>query len=571
MHLPVQQAVVQIDGVTRWGDGDLYPDLCLWNPDPDSFFPLHSNRWLLTPYSRTVYGQPGEEQEVAFELHNNGARPKTVGLAIEFPAGQEWSVRLSTAHVELDPGESAAATLAFSMPPTGDEHRCRLRATAEDGFSTYSTLTAKRGEAPAAANLAMPMVLKPYRHENEQFGYRPDYPTEQQPYFDLENRPFVRDANSVASWRDGRWQTSDLSVADGEPPTVGRASTKIAFDAANDLYTLTTAAGESALAYSRDGGQKFAASALTAPGPEPCAFDIEQFSGHNIPLGPPPVMRSRRMASDPRLRWRSINQLELFLPQKTDDGLAWGAPIPIASQSLGLSAHSGVPSSIVSRGSRVHVTWAEATDPEEDVPGVPTFVATFDRDTGKLGEPVLIGHGPPPNDGHNSPCITMDSKGYLYVLVGTHGRTFKYARSLQPNDAYGGWTATEEVGPGLRQTYVGLVCDQDDTLHLVFRLWRDDADYHPASMFAALAHMRKRPGEPWEAPRDLIIAPFTEYSIYYHRLTIDRAGRLFLSYDYWSTYWFYRLDHHGRRRALLTSPDAGATWKLAETRDLCQT
>lgn len=66
----------------------------------------------------------------------------------------------------------------------------------------------------------------------------------------------------------------------------------------------------------------------------------------------------------------------------------------------------------------------------------------------------------------------------------------------------------------------------------------------------------------------LVAPPFSEYSIYYHQLTIDRRGRLFLFYDYWSTHWFYRLDHWGRRRALLMSPDGGKTWKLAKTFDL---
>ena len=70
------------------------------------------------------------------------------------------------------------------------------------------------------------------------------------------------------------------------------------------------------------------------------------------------------------------------------------------------------------------------------------------------------------------------------------------------------------------------------------------------------------------APRVLVVPPFSEYSVFYHRLTIDRKGRLFLSYDYWSTFWFYRNDHFGRRRALLMSPDGGDTWKMAETKDL---
>jgi len=265
--------------------------------------------------------------------------------------------------------------------------------------------------------------------------------------------------------------------------------------------------------------------------------------------------------------WRRINDLDLFLPVKRADGsIDTGIHVPVSKLCIGLSVHSGIPSSMVSRGDKVHITWGEATDPEKDVPGVPAFVATYDRVTGKLGEPVLAGYGPPANDIHNTPCITMDSQGYLHVLVGTHGRTFKYVRSLAPNSAYGGWTEAEDVGPGLRQTYVGMVCDRNDTLHLVFRLWRDDTRYFPAGNYATLAYMSKRPGETWSDAQLLIVAPFSGYSIFYHRLTIDRNGFLFLSYDYWSTYWFYRTDHRGTRRSLLMSPDSGKTWQLASSR-----
>ena len=81
-----------------------------------------------------------------------------------------------------------------------------------------------------------------------------------------------------------------------------------------------------------------------------------------------------------------------------------------------------------------------------DVPGVPAYVVTYDRATGLLGKPALIGYGPPANDVHNSPSITMDSRGHLHVLAGPHGRPFQYARSLKPNDASGGWTPAEPTG-----------------------------------------------------------------------------------------------------------------------------
>jgi hypothetical protein len=216
----------------------------------------------------------------------------------------------------------------------------------------------------------------------------------------------------------------------------------------------------------------------------------------------------------------------------------------------------------------VHLVWAEATDPDKKVPGVPTYVATYDRISGTLSEKVLVGHGPPPNDCHNSPSITIDSAGYLHVVAGTHGFPFPYARSLKPNDTQSGWTQAEVVKDGARQTYIGLVCGPDDTLHMAFRLWLTGTGWHPVSTAGTLAYMRRRPGEPWSEPRPLIIPPFSEYSIYYHRLTIDRKGRLFLSYSYYTTYWFYRNDQRESHRSVLMSADGGEHWKLVETRDL---
>jgi hypothetical protein len=139
---------------------------------------------------------------------------------------------------------------------------------------------------------------------------------------------------------------------------------------------------------------------------------------------------------------------------------------------------------------------------------------------------------------------------------------------LKPNDSEGGWTEATPTNADLNQTYIGLVCGPDGTLHCVSRLWRFGKEPFPASSFGTLAYQRKRPGQPWETPQILVVAPFSEYSIFYHRLTIDRNGRLFVSYDYWSTFWFYRNDHRGSRRALLMSPDGGESWKLAETKDL---
>jgi hypothetical protein len=575
LHLPAQRATVQIDGVTRWQRGDLHENLSLWTPDPASYFPLPDYRWLLTPYSRNVYGQPGSQGEVVFQAHNNSAQPKTIRLAMEFPQGP-WPAELSTDTVRLGSRKAANVVARYTVPPAGESRVCHVRATPKENgdFTTYSTLTVNAGTAPASQPLKIPVQLRPYQHENEQFGYLPDYPTQSQLYFDQDNRPLARVSGGVAALRDGQWMTSELrtSVVARSPhfggTSFGTPSTKLAFDSDNDLYLVTTSGTSAVLLHSRDGGSTFAAYVIPGREGQPRAFDIEQFSGHNTPEGPPPVLRYTRTAKDPRLFWRRVHDLELFLPVKTNDGLSIPKPIPVSHKCIGLAAHSGIPATVVSHGRKVHVIWAEATDPDERVPGVPTYVATYDRETCTMGEPALVGYGAPPNDIHNTPSITIDSRGYLHALAGTHGQPFQYARSRKPNDAHAGWTAAEPVGEGLRQTYIGLVCGHDNTLHLVFRLWRFGTPPYPDSHHATLAYMRKRPGQPWEAPRLLIVSAFSEYSVFYHRLTIDAVGRLFLSYDYWSTYWFYRNDHRGDRRSVLMSADGGDTWKLVGASDL---
>lgn len=569
LHVPEARATLNIDGLTRWKGGDPNDNLSLWTPEPLSWFDLHSNRWLLTPYRRIVYTGAKGEGAVVFTLHNNGAKPKTVALSLEYDRGAAWKARLSAAEVTLNAGESKQVTVTCPEPGDGAERTCYLRATAKDGagFSTWSSMTVRRGNPPSDEPFTPPIALKPFAHENEQFGYLPEYPLDGQVYFDMENRPFITATDGVYSLRGGAWTktTTARMGPDGREVPLRPANTRVAFDAGNGVYLLGNTGGGTALLHSRDRGATFTAWPLPGRG----AFDIEAFSGHNSCDGPPPVARFVQTAADPKNIWRRINDFDLFLPEKAPDGsIRIGDPVSVSKMCIGISVHSGIPNVIVSRGNRVHVVWGEATDPADNAPGVPTYAATYDRAARKLSAPALVGYGPPANDIHNTPCITMDGKGYLHVLVGTHGRTFKYARSLEPDRADGGWTAAEDVGPGLLQTYVGMVSGPDDTIHLTFRLWRDDSAYFPDGHYATLGYMQKRLGEQWSAPKILVVAPFSEYSIFYHRMTIDRAGAIFLSYDYWSTFWFYRTDHRGNRRALMMSPDGGSTWRLARERDM---
>jgi hypothetical protein len=564
LQFPKLMGTLQIDGVTRWSSDDDFPNCSLWTPDATTWFSFPENRWLLSPYHRTIYGEPGSSHDLKFDVHNSGLVEKSITLELEDPPDV---ATISESEMRLLPGESAPVHVQFEIPKVGPS-TFYVRATPSDGsgISTYSAIHAHAGETPAAAPLTIPLVLRPYMHENAQFGYLPDYPLTNQPYFDLENRPVIVSESGVLIDKNGMWtEITTASTEDGVAAPFQPQSTKVGFGANNEYYLLATQEDQSVLLHSRDQGEHFVAYPIPGRG----RLAIEQFSGHNIPPGPPPLVRVTLTEKDPEVFWRRVNDFDLFLPSKNDAGtIEIGEPVNVSRLCIGFSSHSGIPSSIVSRGEKVHVVWAEATDPDKEVPGVPTFVATYDRTTKTLSEPALVGYGPPANDVHNTPSITMDSEGYLHVLIGTHGRTFRYARSLVANDASNGFSEAEDLGPGLRQTYIGLVCDKEDTLHAVFRLWQSDAKYFPASLYASLAYMRKERDNPWSEPQPLVVAPFSEYSVYYHRLTIDRAGNPYLSYDYWSTFWFYRNDHRGDRRALMMSPDRGASWKLADQLDM---
>jgi len=597
LHLPKGKATVHIDGVTRWEEGDLQKDMALWTPDPQSWFPLPEYRWLITPYQRTVWTDPGAQGRVTFRVHNNAAERRTVRLELEF-SGDPWPAGLSEQLLVLEPGQSKDVDVAYTAPYEGAEHIVHVRATPEEDpeISTFVTLTVRVGKAPADHPLELPLVLKPWAHENRQFGYFPEWPVDNQVYFDLQNRPYVVTSRGLR-WRGGdRWVESRLSeaVTQRVPEFAGDdwkfVSSKIAFDADNHVYLLASCEDTVTLLHSDDGGRTFTAYAIPGREDEPRTWDFESFSGHNVSDGPPPILRYTRTHVDTEgdLKWRRLNDLDLFLPEKTEDGMiVIGDPVRITDKCIGISMHSGIPSSVVTWGSKVHVIWGEATEPQDEVPGVPIYVATYNRMTGTLGEPILLGFGPPPNDIHNTPSITVDSQGYLHAVLGAHGRPFQYTKSLEPNDVYAGWTEPAAMSErDLRQTYVGLVCGADDSLHLVFRLSLWDQEPFPGDWQNVLAYQRKRPGQGWEEPQVLVVPPFSDYSIYYHRLTVDRLGGLYLSYNYWSTSWFYRNDHRcdpvdavsagsgrpgtrhtphiygGWGRTLLFSSDGGKKWEL---------
>lgn len=577
------------------------PGVTLWNCDEKGFFQVEKHRWMLFPYSETRCLQPGQEVDVRFTLRNQTGAPDEFALTAASDDGLSLGIVAPESPVRVD-GQRYRNSAEITV-------RVRVPQDATAGAELGGVLTAASLSDPLIAEtvgirvlvgpplvsrmLDGPVVLERYRHENYQFGYAPDYVTNEV-YFDLTNRPWIRDRTShrytttaLTTLEGGEWVSRRFEEAvrgavegfRGFYMGGGFIGAKVAFDPDGGVYTplLAMRTGQPhqpVLVYTPDRGVTF--QAIPFEGGVP---DIEQFTGHNAPDGPPTVLSYRQTKEHPAT-FCSYNDLLLYAPRKTGAGIEMGEPVLVSDKCLGACLHSGGPGSVATRDGKTHVVWGEVAP--DDAPGVPTYIATFDRATGTLGEKVLLGYGPPVNDVHNVPAITLDSKGYIHVMTGAHGANFTYRRSLAPNDAYSGWTEPVNVldagyvddksdadGAG-RQTYISLVCGPDDTLYTAYRQWRQGVDqYHGGNIYAALSFQSKPPDGPWGPAQPRVIPAVDGYSIYYHKLTVDRKGNLYLSYSYYTSDLTYQNEYpeHYHNCAIQVSRDKGATWKLAETSD----
>lgn len=208
-------------------------------------------------------------------------------------------------------------------------------------------------------------------------------------------------------------------------------------------------------------------------------------------------------------------------------------------------ATQGNGNKIVTLNGKTHVVWQDSTDK-----GYFARARTLDHKTGKWSEPVTLGQG---RDNHARPTITVDSKGYLHVIIGGHHTGLQYRRSVRPGDV-SEWTKVETFG---KTTYPVLICGPDDTLYLA---GRHDADWIGMDFY------EKRPGEKWKR-RGLLVRKQKKYEFYaaYHNALAWGPKHKTL---HLSTGFFMGLRGDGSRKlrglhqavGYLRSEDFGKTW-----------
>ena len=439
----------------------------------------------------------------------------------------------------LDDMTLEAGPVAPTSPtaPAGARPAGRLPRTAQMLHFDPSILNHPYPETRDNKPALAPIRYEPYfKAERAIYGY---YPRCQPGFvsFSPQGKPYIQYGSYILETLepDGRWQCRDLLDEVIEPyarEKLGFASLHIGnrgqtndvtvrFDREGDAYMLCFVAESptnwrsrtALLLHSRDGLRTWDVYVL----PHYMAR-FEKFVGHNHDClnRPPVILLSHYLAPTENF---------VVVPEKRPDGtLAIPEPTKIADEAIPCVPHSGEANQAVTHRDKVFIVFGQVKvlpgHTQED--GAPAYAVVYDLKTRSLSEPVLLGFGGiNAKDPHNWPGIAVDSKGILHVVINGHHNHFVYVRSKRPHDI-AEWTKPERVARGT--SYAGLVCDKSDTLYTVTR------NSHPGYYFRLSLH-RKKPGQPWEQPKHLVLPFKAYYKIWYHKLVIDPAtDRLFLSY-----------------------------------------
>jgi len=199
------------------------------------------------------------------------------------------------------------------------------------------------------------------------------------------------------------------------------------------------------------------------------------------------------------------------------------------------STRYAVTNKIVTLDGKTHVAWLDSISQ--------TMVATYEHGADAWADAVKVGDGA---DNHGGPALTCDSRGFLHVIFGPHTGPFQHARSASPNDA-SEWVRLPDFGD--QATYPSVVCDDADTLHIVYRGGDDPRK---------LLYQRRPKEGAWTRPTALARPGIPSgYTHYHAALTIARDQSLHISYD---------LYFNGAAKCAghMMSRDRGHTWTLAD-------
>jgi hypothetical protein len=437
-----------------------------------------------------------------------------------------------------------------------------------------------------------------------QYGYAPRYECNL-PSFDAKGNAYIRsrtatqnDTRDAFSLRNGAFRRSSLVAAielvyPGFRGTVnagGWAGEAVEADAQGRLYTLVqvrirNGSLRDLLLYSTDAGRSWRVLRLpfSPPRRSPDGRNdgntaSEHLAGWNLRPEPPLIAFWRPVGDWPGYR---ACRMALFVVQPRFEGerLVLPEPVKVTDRALGLIQAAGGASFAATVGSTTYITWAEVAP--VGAPDSPVYVAAYDQASGTLGSAQKVTTARPANDDHTTPGIVADSTGGLHVLSGGHNSSFMYTHTATPADP-ATWSRPTPIltegyrvsgkAPRGRQTYVSLVCTPTDRLVVAFRQWRRGVDaVFRGQAYQTLAVQRLDPGGEWSEPDRLAFCSRNRgYAQYYQKMSVDRLGRLFLSFNYFRPKDWPRDEREANRyrhRMILISEDGGERWRFATLGD----
>jgi hypothetical protein len=379
---------------------------------------------------------------------------------------------------------------------------------------------------------------KYYQNEKELFGYNPNFPPGVVS-FGPDNRPYIitRDGKPVIHTMSHENQWIDLDFGkdikrkfpqwDGFVKTDEFGNARITFDRNGDAYFFAATGrsnlNKALLLHSKDRGINW----TVYPLPYKEFGRLESNDTFNIGKHPPAILFYN-------IAGRPNGELRLIAPEKNPDGtLTIPEPVLVTAESGLSTPHSGDGNNAVSVGDNIHLIWM--SNQPDGQKGVRAFAATYNCQTKQVSAPVFVGRSnefgdvPQVPDNHNLPVMTVDSKGYLHAILGTHHHPFKYVKSLT-SDSVEKWSNPESFGiPKTKEkegsyTYPSISCDPQGNIHTVSR-WAGQGYY-----FALVYNQRNAAEDRW-LPQQILVMPFRAmYGCWYHKVSINHQGDLVVYY-----------------------------------------
>ena len=220
--------------------------------------------------------------------------------------------------------------------------------------------------------------------------------------------------------------------------------------------------------------------------------------------------------------WAKNYDFSVYIPQKNteNDSLNLGQKILIDSNVNARGDHSGGREWAISKDGEVYVIYQDLA--KDGQAKNPTYVTKINRATREVSPSVLVGHANPSNaeDSHSGPVMTMDDKGYIHVILGTHGGGLKYEKSQSPKDISGAWNVKQIPSSS---TYACVGMTRMNNLFVASRKYRGGLNINKLSGNDGWNNYTLFDAESQEEQY--------EYSAPYHRKAIDASGNVYITYS----------------------------------------